>query len=260
MTFSFVRSDDVRHEVHEGVLTVTIDRPEKRNPLSLGVLDSLHRLFLQFADDDRLRIAVLTGAGDKSFASGGDLDELTGYRNREDAEAFSQHGKTALDAIRLFPLPVIARVNGFALGGGCELALACDQRWATRSAVLGMIHGRLAIGPSWGGGHDLAQLIGPAKAMRLMVTAETFTAAEAVAEGFVEAACDSDEAFDGWFAARADTWRRNPPQVMRAFKAVAIGARTRNRPELDRAERRHFAQAWTHEDHWAAAARQTKSN
>jgi enoyl-CoA hydratase len=252
MTLCFNASNDVRHAVVDGVLTVTIDRAEKRNPLSLGVLDVLRRLFTEMAGDPDIRLAVITGAGDKAFASGGDLGELAAYRSREDAEAFSRHGKAALDAIRLFPVPVIARLNGVALGGGCELALACDQRLAVASAKLGMIHGRLAISASWGGGNDLVRLVGPAKALRLMATAATLSAADAQAEGMVDAVCPEGQAFDDWFATQLSPWHEHPRQVMRAFKAIATGARATNRRELDTLETLHFAEVWAHEDHWAA--------
>lgn len=255
MTFAFTPSDHVRHAIADGVLTVTVDRADKRNPLSLGVLDSLRRLFTALAGDERLRLAVVTGAGDKAFASGGDLGELSGYRSREDAEAFSRHGKAALDAIRRFPVPVIARVNGVALGGGCELALACDQRLAAPTARLGMIHGRLAISPSWGGGNDLVRLLGPARALDLMMSGAVLDAPAALAAGLVDAACPAGEDFDAWFAARLTPWRANPRQAMRAFKAIASAARGSERAALDALETHHFADAWAHEDHWAAVAR-----
>lgn len=255
MSFRFNASDDVRHVIDEGIVTVTIDRAEKRNPLSLGVLDSIRSLFTRLADDASIRLAVITGAGDKAFASGGDLAELAGYRTEAEARAFSLHGKAALDAIRHFPVPVVARINGFALGGGCELALACDQRFAASSARVGMIHGRLGIAPSWGGGNDLVQLLGPAKALRLMVGATMLSAAEAVAEGLVDAACPDGHDFDTWFDAQIVPWRGHPPQVMRAYKAIARGARGADRSERDAVETAHFAEAWTHEDHWAAVDR-----
>jgi len=254
MTFRFTPSDDVRHTIVDGVLTVTVDRAEKRNPLSLGVLDSLRRLFTERAGDEDIRLAVLTGAGDKAFASGGDLGELASYRSREDAETFSRHGKAALDAIRLFPVPVIARLNGLALGGGCELALACDQRLAAAHAQLGMIHGRLAIAASWGGGNDLVRLLGPAKALHLMVSAAPLPAPAALALGLIDAVCPPETDFAPWFEARLASWRRHPRQVMRAFKAIASGARSSNRSALDSLETHHFGEVWAHEDHWTAIA------
>lgn len=257
MALTYASSDDVRHRIDQGVLTVIIDRAEKRNPLSLGVLESLRCLFSLLAENEDIRFAVLTGAGDKAFASGGDLDELANYRALEDAEAFSRHGKAALDAIRFFPVPVVARINGVALGGGCELALACDQRLVANSAVLGMIHGRLGIGPAWGGGNDLVHLLGPARALNLMISAATLNAAEAVAQGLADAACPPGEDFERWFADQIEPWRARPRQVMKAFKALVSGPRELGHAELAARETRHFAQTWAHADHWAAVAKQT---
>jgi enoyl-CoA hydratase len=255
MTFHFTPSDDVRHMVEDGVLFVTVDRPEKRNPLSLGVLDSIRRIFTEMAGDERIRVAVMTGAGDKAFASGGDLGELTAYRSREDAEAFSRHGKAALDAIRLFPVPVIARLNGVALGGGAELALACDQRYAALHVKIGFIHGRLAISPSWGGGNDLVRVVGPANALRLMVTAAAHDAPQAQALGVLDLVCPEGEDFDVWFAERLAPFRNHPRQVMRAYKSIANGWRGVGRAEADIIETHHFGEVWAHQDHWDAVAR-----
>lgn len=246
-------SDHVRHSLDDGVLRVTIDRPEKRNPLSLGVLEALRRLFGAAAADETVRLAVITGAGDRAFASGGDLAELAGYRSAEEAAAFSRHGKAALDAIRAFPVPVVALVNGFALGGGCELALACDLRLAAASARIGMIHARLAIAPSWGGGPDLVRLVGPARALRLMLDAEPLDAPAALDAGLVDAVCPEGADFAAWSAAQLAPWRERPRQVMAALKAVA-GARGADRAVLDTAETEAFARAWAHPDHWAAVA------
>ena len=254
MSFEFVRSDDVRHKIEGGIAWVTIDRAPKRNPLSLGVLDSLRCLFEGLASADEVRIAVLTGAGDNAFASGGDLDELARYRSYEDAAAFSRHGKAALDAIRRFPVPVVARINGYALGGGCELALACDQRFAVHHARIGMIHGRLGISPSWGGGNDLVELIGPARALRHLVEARALGAHEAAQQGIVDDVCPDGADFDDWFGEKIEEWRRHPRQVVRAYKALSQGARSLRRDDLDAIETARFAEAWSHDDHWAAVA------
>ncbi len=252
MTFQFTPSDDVRHAIADGVLTVSVERPEKRNPLSLGVLDSIRRIFTELAEDERIRVAVMTGAGDKAFASGGDLRELYDYRSREDAEAFSRHGKAALDAIRRFPVPVIARLNGLALGGGAELALACDQRYAAHHVKIGFVHGRLAISPSWGGGVDLVRLLGQAKALRMMATAAALDATEAQSLGVIDLVCPQGEDFDAWFAAHIAAYAAHPRQVARAFKAIATRESRTERSELDKIETRHFVDVWAHKDHWDA--------
>jgi enoyl-CoA hydratase len=254
MSFRFDRTSDVHAQCDAGILSVTIDRPEKRNPLSLGVLEEIREIFTRFAQDETLRLAIITASGDKAFASGGDLGELANFRSAEDAEAFSRHGKSALDAIRYFPVPVVARINGVALGGGAELALACDMRVATASAKIGFIHTRLNIAPSWGGGIDLVRLIGPAKAMAMMTRAEILTARDAVTLGIVNACADDDAAFDATFETFVAPMRDRPPQVMRAIKSLAIVDRRRDRPDADCAETGHFSTVWAHDDHWSAVA------
>ena len=252
MPLKFAATNDVVHTVERGVLSVTIAREAKRNPLSLGVLDELRQVFEAAANDESIALAVLTGAGDKAFASGGDLRELATYRDLEDAAAFSVHGKAALDAIRKFPLPVVARLNGVALGGGAELALACDQRFAAPSAKIGFIHGNLNIAPSWGGGNDLVRLVGPAKALRLMTSARILVAEEALFWGLFDAVCDGGN-FDDWFEGLIEPLRVRPAQVMRAFKSIAACSGI-GRAEADRRETEHFAEVWAHQDHWDAVA------
>ena len=262
-TLSFQRSDDVRHIVENGILKVTIDRPEKRNPLSLGVLDRLREIFSDSAEDDAVSLAVVTGSGQKAFASGGDLTELSDYRTLEDAASFSRHGKAALDSIRTFPVPVIAKVNGLALGGGAELALACDMRFAAATASIGFIHARLNIAPSWGGGHDLGRLVGPSSALRMMSRAEIFDSQKALDMGLFDATASSPESnFDAEFDAFIDPMLTNPRQVMRAQKSIALGNRLRGKSEADLLETEHFGRVWTHQDHWDAVAnlaRKTRS-
>lgn len=255
MPLRFLESDDVRHSVDDGVLLVTIDRAEKRNPLSLGVLDRIRRIFADAANDCAVKVAVMTAAGSKAFASGGDLAELSGYRSREDAEAISLHGSMALDSIRQFPVPVIARLNGVALGGGAELALACDLRLAASSAKFGFIHGQLCISPSWGGGRDLVRLVGPAKALRLMATAAVLNAEEGLAMGVFDMVCPVQSSFDAWFEGHLSAFRGQPRQVMRAYKEISSSSRSVGPSPAARRETEHFVDVWAHEDHWSAVAR-----
>ena len=255
----FIASEDVNDHVDGNALFVTIERPQQRNPLSLGVLDSIRDIFETQADNGDLSVAVLTGSGGKAFASGGDLKELKRYRDVPEAAAFSQLGKRALDAIRKFPVPVVARINGVALGGGAELALACDLRYASQGARIGFIHGRLKIAPSWGGGNDLVELLGASAALQLLATARILDSAEAVARGLFNQASASDEAFEGWFDEQLAGLRANPPQVMRAFKSLSIANRNCRRLEADRLETDHFSDVWVHDDHWEAVDRMEKA-
>lgn len=254
MTLSFEPSNAVRDTIQDGVLRVTVDRPEKRNALSLGVLRRVEELFTQHREEGSIRLAIVSGAGDRAFASGGDLVELASVRSPDEARALSRHGKAALNAIRRFPVAVLARVNGLALGGGAELALACDVRFAAAHATIGFIHSRLNITPSWGGGVDLMRLTGYATGMRLLARGDILSAAEALAAGLFDAVApagaDFDEAFESYIAGM----RRQSPQVMRAIKALAIGERMQDRERLDEIETDHFAATWSHDDHWTAVA------
>ena len=252
MSIQFLSSNDVRHSLADGVLTVIIDRPEKRNALSMGVLESLRCIFTDAAGDSRISLAVLTGSGSKAFCSGGDLAELSGYRKREDAEALAQHGKAALDAIRLFPVPVVARLNGVALGGGAELALACDIRFASTSSKIGFVHGRLRIPPPWGGGKDLVRIVGASKALRLLATAKVLDALECRAMGLIDLLCDEGLPFDTWFAERLSELRGQSRQLMVALKTIASSSRTARYEEADRLETQYFSELWCHDDHWKA--------
>jgi enoyl-CoA hydratase len=230
---------------------VTLNRPERRNALSLGVLAQLGEVFTDHSQAPDVRLAIVRGAGDKAFASGGDLVELDSIRSAAETRAMSEHGKRALNAIRRFPVPVVAALNGLALGGGSELALACDMRFAADSATIGMIHARLSIAPSWGGGVDVMRLVGYARGLRLLTTGQVLTAREAFAAGLVDGVAPPGADFDTALAAFIAGMQR-PAQVMRALKSLSLGERMRDRAQLEDAETEHFTKVWTHPDHWAA--------
>ena len=159
---------NVRVETRDAVMTVTIERPEKRNALSRAVLAELAAAFTDGARDESLKAAVVTGAGDISFAAGGDLRDLEQVRTLKDAAAMAEGAKQAFETIRRFPVPVVAALNGDALGGGAELAVACDFRVFAHHARIGFVQGRLNISTAWGGGVDLMRLVGPAIGLRLL--------------------------------------------------------------------------------------------
>jgi enoyl-CoA hydratase len=170
--------------VDEGVAIITINRPDKRNALSAAVRRELLSALDQLREDGNARVVVITGAGDKAFIAGADITEFA-ERTPVQQRAVMEE-RRIFDAVAEFPKPVIAMINGFALGGGCELALACDMRIAARSARLGQPEIKLGIIPGGGGTQRLPRLIGLGNAMRLILTGELINAEEAARLGLVD--------------------------------------------------------------------------
>jgi enoyl-CoA hydratase len=202
-----------------------------------------------------VRYLVVTGAGDKYFAAGGDLRDLANVRDEAAVMAMMEEAGAALDAIRHCPVPVIALLNGDAIGGGAELALACDMRLQSAHARIGYIQAKLAITSAWGGGPDLFQLIGPAHAMRMMSRCELVGAEQAVAWGLADAVI-RDGAGGEDLKAFLKPLDACAPQVLRGIKAQAIAARQGVGWKAHRAiEQQHLVRTWLHDDHWAASDR-----
>lgn len=240
--------------VADGVLEVTINRPERRNALSRAVLAELKSVFVDFANAADLRVAVLRGAGEKSFAAGGDLRDLAAVRTREEARRMAEEAHDALDAIRSFPLPVVAALNGDALGGGAELAVACDFRVAAGHAHIGFIHGRLNIATAWGGGEDLMRLVGVSNALRLLAASERLDAAAAQRIGLVDTVAAPNESLQAEIDRFIAPFRQQVPQVLRAFKALATAVRRGVAAAAIREiETCRLVETWVHPDHWHAA-------
>lgn len=236
------------------ILRVTVNRSEKRNALSRKILKSLGEIFDDYSSHENLRVAVLTGAGDKSFAAGGDLKDLSVLRTREEARGLADLAKKALNSVRNFPVPVIAALNGSAMGGGAELAVACDFRVSTRHARIGFVQGRLNISTAWGGGVDLMKLVGPSKALDLLCRSSMLTADAALAIGLIDRIADEDEELGHCVTNFLQPYLLQVPQVLRAFKSLTIGARRGlQRADLDETETEQFVGTWVHDDHWAAA-------
>lgn len=234
-------------------LQVTINRPERRNALSLELLDRLGDTFNRFAADGSLKCAVLTATGDRAFAAGGDLKELDAVRNDTDTLAMSRRARAALDAVRRFPVPVLAALNGHALGGGAELAMACDLRVATAQAELGFLQAQLNVTTAWGGGIDLLALLGPARGLALLLEARRIPAAEARELGLLQRVCGPHESLAECTERALEPLLLRPVQVLRAYKALALEARLALHERLAAVEERGFTATWVHADHWAAA-------
>jgi len=238
----------------DGVLHVTLSRPEKRNALSDALIAAIGTTFAEWSAREDVSLAILTGSGDKAFASGGDLKELEALRGEPEARAFAARTRAAFDQIRRFPVPVIAVLNGDALGGGAELAMACDHRLALAHARIGFLQAKLNIATAWGGGTDLFTLVGPSRAVRILATAQIFPAVDAQRLGLVDAVAQAGDQANGFVQSYIDEMKQRP-QVMRAIKSLAIMHRFGGSTE-ERASREGacFAAAWVHDDHWSAVA------
>ena len=176
-------ADFILYEVEGAVGTITINRPKALNALNSQVLDELNET-LDAVDLDTVRCLVLTGAGDKSFVAGADIAEMSSLTKAE-GEAFGKKGNDVFRKLETFPIPVIAAVNGFALGGGCEISMSCDIRICSDNAVFGQPEVGLGITPGFGGTQRLARLVSPGMAKQLIYTARNIKAAEALRIGLV---------------------------------------------------------------------------
>ena len=197
----------VTTEVQGAVAVVTIDRPKALNALNPEVLADLKAAF-EGIDQNTVRCVVLTGAGDKSFVAGADIGSMSTMTKAE-GEAFGKMGNDIFLMIESFPLPVIAAVNGFALGGGNELAMSCDIRYCSENAVFGQPEVGLGITPGFGGTQRLIRLVGIGKAKEMIYSAKNIKADEAYRIGLVNGVCTQEELM---------------PTVMKLAKRIAANA------------------------------------
>ena len=173
----------VTYEVEGAVGIITINRPKALNALNSAVLDELNQT-LDAVDQNEIRCLILTGAGEKSFVAGADIGEMSTLTKAE-GEAFGKKGNDVFRKLETFPIPVIAAVNGFALGGGCEISMSCDIRICSDNAVFGQPEAGLGITPGFGGTQRLARLVSPGMAKQMIYTARNIKAAEALRIGLV---------------------------------------------------------------------------
>jgi enoyl-CoA hydratase/carnithine racemase len=216
-------SGPVRLEVEAGIATVTLDRPRALNAISTGLASALAATFEPMATRRDVRAVVLTGAGDKGFCAGADLKERSGF---DDHGWFVQREvfRRAFGAVRRCPLPTVAAVFGFALGGGCELALACDLVVAAGDAVLGLPEVRLGLVPAGGGTQLLARRVGRSVAKDLVLTGRQVDAAEARRLGLVDRVVPRADVRKAAHALAAEIAANAPSAVRLAKWAIDLGA------------------------------------
>jgi len=183
---------NILFETDGPLVVITINRPEKLNALNFETLEELKTAIEQLYNDDTVRGAIITGAGDKAFVAGADINEIANL-NELTARKISENGQEIFGLIEHSPKPIIAAVNGFALGGGCELAMACHMRIASTTAQFAQPEVNLGIIPGYGGTQRLTQLIGKARAIELICTADYIDAQKAYEFGLVNYVVDSSQ-------------------------------------------------------------------
>ena len=194
----------------------TINRPKALNALNSEVLSDLDELVRTVSADADIRALVITGSGEKAFVAGADIGEMSTLTPAE-GEAFGKHGNDVFRKLETLPIPTIAAVNGFALGGGCELSMSCDIRLCADTAVFGQPEAGLGITPGFGGTQRLARLVSPGMAKQLIYTAKNIKADEAYRIGLVNAVYPLDELLPA-AEKMAETIAKNAPIAVRACK------------------------------------------
>lgn len=179
-------------EIRDNILFITINRPKSLNALNIKTIVELDEVFEEYMYNDDVKGVVITGAGEKSFVAGADISEFADFTS-EQGKTMSENGHDAFDKIENFPKPVIAAVNGYALGGGCELAMACHIRVASENAIFGQPEVNLGIIPGYGGTQRLVELVGKGKAIELLMTGDSINAAMAKDLGLVNYVVPSAE-------------------------------------------------------------------
>jgi len=214
--------ENIRLERAEGVATLTVDRPKKLNALNHQTLTELaHALDLLLVDEE-VRGVIVTGAGDKAFVAGADINELAEMRAME-AKDKARFGQSVFARLEHLGKPSIAMVNGFALGGGCELALACTLRTASTTAKLGLPEVSLGIIPGYGGTQRLARIAGPGIAREWVLTGEMFSADEAHRVGVVNRVFPPEKLAAGTRELMTTILSRSPVAVRLGMETIARG-------------------------------------
>ncbi|GAB2960732.1 enoyl-CoA hydratase/isomerase family protein [Streptomyces pseudoechinosporeus] len=229
-------------ELDQGLAVITIDRPHARNAISLDTMGELEKALDAAAGAQAL---VVRGAGDRAFVSGGDLKELAAIRTEDEAAAMARRMRGICDRLADFPAPVIAALNGHALGGGAEVAVAADIRVAADDIRIGFNHVTLAIMPAWGGAERLAALVGRGRALMLAGSGAVLDAEEAQRVGLVDRILPRASFEEGW---------RSLARSLATAPAGEIKRVVGGGSSADEAVRA-FARLWVADAHWEAADR-----
>lgn len=237
--------ENILYEKREYIGILTVNRPKTLNALNSAVMDELSRQ-LELAAASDIRCLIVTGAGDKAFVAGADVAEMLSLLP-DGAAAFSDCGNEVMEKLEGFPVPVIAAVNGYALGGGCELALACDIRIAAENASFSFPEVGLGIIPGYGGLHRMSRLVGVGKAKEMAYTTNRISAAEALDIGLVNKVTPQASLMDECLAMAARI-AANAPFAVKASKRVINESIGLQLPETYRLERSLFSECFKTND------------
>ncbi len=239
----------------DGIAILTFNRPAARNALNLAAM----RAFAEAVEalhhsEDQIHAVILTGAGADSFCAGGDLIELAGKPTEKDARNFITTMGNALRQLESLPVPVIAAINGYALGGGSEIAIACDLRIVDESAQMGFVQMKLALTPGWGAGQRLLRTVGYARALDILLQARPMHAPELLSSGLAAQIASSGQALTAALA-YARQIAAYSPDVVRAVKQILWAGLTQPYEAALKTERDVFPALWAAEPHLSAVAK-----
>ncbi|UPT71975.1 MAG: enoyl-CoA hydratase-related protein [Flavobacterium sp. JAD_PAG50586_2] len=206
--------------VENGIGQITINRPSKLNALNVATIQELHDAFEALENKEEVRVILITGEGEKAFVAGADISEFANFTVQEGAQLSAQGHELLFDFVENLRTPVIAAINGFALGGGLELAMSCHFRIASNNAKMGLPEVSLGVIPGYGGTQRLPQLIGKGHAMEMIMTAGMISAEEAFRVGLINHVVPQSELLDFTKGIAAKIIRNSPYAIGRAIKAV----------------------------------------
>ena len=235
----------IKYEEDGMTALLTINRPKALNALNSQVLDELDKT-LDSIDTNKIRALIITGAGEKSFVAGADIGEMSSLTKKE-GEAFGKKGNDVFRKLETFPIPVIAAINGFALGGGCEISMSCDIRICSDNAIFGQPEVGLGITPGFGGTQRLARLVGPGMAKQMIYTGRNINAEEALRIKLVNAVYPQSELLNEAKKLAETIARQAPIAVRNSKKAINDGLQV----DMDKAieiEERLFGDCFETED------------
>ena len=220
-------SELILAEIKNGVLVITINRPDKLNSLNKQTIEDLHETLVEAENMKEVHSVIITGAGPKAFVAGADIAEFANYSVEQGKQLSSIGHFKIFNFIENFTKPVIAAVNGFALGGGLELAMACHIRVVSDNAKMGLPEVSLGVIPGYGGTQRLAQLVGKGKAFERIVTADMITAPDALKWGFANYVTTPEELLNKCFEITSKIATKSPTAVKTAIKVINAGYNTK---------------------------------